>query len=112
MGPTLALRVMKAFEAAGFKRSVDAVLRFSEASQREELEVWGATTIAADLFDEVLNELPSCWNVVYRIGSKFGAVGNESETWASNAVLAGRAMPTLRTSARSDSVRVPLACST
>ena len=52
--------------------------RFSEASQREELEVWGATTIAADLFDEVLNELPSCWNVVYRIGSKFGAVGNES----------------------------------
>lgn len=91
MGLTLVRRVLRAFEAAGVRRAVYAVSRFSEAAQREKLEDWGARTIKADLFEEDrLNALPNCPNVVYMIGSKFGTVGNEAATWATNAFLAGR----------------------
>ena len=48
-------------------------------------------TIAADVSDEAqLQSLPEVENVIYMIGFKFGATGQEYRTWAINAYLPGR----------------------
>jgi nucleoside-diphosphate-sugar epimerase len=91
MGPSLTGRIVRATEQAGSETTVYAVSRFSDEQKRERLEALGAETVAADLLDEsALAALPTCRNVIYMVGMKFGATGREPLTWAMNAYLPGR----------------------
>src|SRR5690606_5630929 len=74
MGPTLARMAKRAADAAGSKRRVIGVARFSDASQQKILEGWGIETIKADLLDQrQLDRLPDAPNVIYMAGMKFGS---------------------------------------
>ncbi len=88
MGPTLALRARRASQAAGVKRRIIGVSRFSSTAAREQLESAGVETISADLLnrDEV-EGLPEVENVIFMAGRKFGSTGGEALTWAMNAYL-------------------------
>lgn len=89
MGPTLAWMARRAFDAAGRKeRRVIGVARFSEADREDWLRARGIETIRCDLLDPgALEGLPDVPNVVSMFVRKFGATGNESLTWALNALL-------------------------
>jgi nucleoside-diphosphate-sugar epimerase len=90
MGPTLARMAKRAADAAGSKRRIIGVARFSDASQQKILEGWGIETIKADLLDQrQLDRLPEAPNVIYMAGMKFGSSGQEALTWAMNAYLPG-----------------------
>jgi nucleoside-diphosphate-sugar epimerase len=90
MGPTLARMVRNALDAAGSKRKVIGVARFSKPAEQQKLESWGISTIRADLLDEKsLRSLPDAANIIYMAGMKFGSTGNEPLTWAMNAYLPG-----------------------
>jgi nucleoside-diphosphate-sugar epimerase len=86
MGPTLARMAKRASDAAGVKRRVIGVSRFSGSSElRDRLHKWGVETHACDLLDvESYAQLPDAPNVVFMAGMKFGSTGNESLTWAMN----------------------------
>ncbi len=91
MGPTLARRAMRAAAAAGVRKRIMVVARFSEPGTRERLAASGVETIAADLLDEgQLAGLPECANVVFMAARKFGTAGNEPLTWALNTLLPAR----------------------
>jgi nucleoside-diphosphate-sugar epimerase len=88
MGPTLTRMAKRASDAAGSKRRVIAVSRFSNPIEKTQLESAGVQTIQADLLDQQqLDALPDAPNVIYMAGMKFGATGNEPLTWAMNALL-------------------------
>ncbi|WP_417392710.1 NAD-dependent epimerase/dehydratase family protein [Gimesia sp.] len=88
MGPTLARMILRGDEAAGIKRRVIGVSRFSDESSRQPLEDLGIETIKGDLLDNAfINSLPDVPHVIYMAGMKFGATGNESLTWAMNTYL-------------------------
>ena len=88
MGPTLSRMAKRASDAAGVRRRVIGVSRFSTGDQRRQLEAWGIETIACDLLDEdAVEQLPDVQNVVYMAGFKFGATANPSLTWAMNCYL-------------------------
>lgn len=88
MGPTLARMAQRASEAAGVRRRVIGVARFSEARQQTELQAHGIETIRCDLLDEVaVATLPDAPNVVFMAGMKFGSTGQEALTWAMNCHL-------------------------
>lgn len=88
MGPTLARMAKRASDAAGAKRQVIGVSRFSNTPEEESLRSHGIETIRGDLLDEeFVSRLPDAPNVVYMAGMKFGATGNESLTWAMNTHL-------------------------
>lgn len=90
MGPTLARMAKLAFDAAGKKRQVIGVARFSNPAHQQSLERWGIRTIRCNLLDDVaLAKLPDAPNIVYMAGMKFGATGNEPLTWAMNSFLPG-----------------------
>jgi nucleoside-diphosphate-sugar epimerase len=90
MGPTLARMAVRAYEAAGAKRRVIGVARFSRPQEQQKLEGWGVQTIRCDLLDPAaLARLPEVPNLVYMAGMKFGSSGNEALTWAMNAFLPG-----------------------
>lgn len=90
VGPSLARMVKRASDAAGTKRRVIGVARFSRAGEEAKLKAKGIETIKADLLDPVqLEKLPDAPNVVYMAGQKFGTTGNESLTWAMNSFLPG-----------------------
>ena len=75
MGPSL---VRRAQRAAPSKR-IYAVARSPIA---------GIETITADLLDRrQLEALPDAANIIFMAGRKFGSTGNESLTWATNALL-------------------------
>ena len=91
MGPSLAKLARQACLAAGIKKKVIAVSRFSEAGLEDALNQDGIETIAADLLDDnQLQTLPTVKNVLYLAGTKFGTTGRESFTWAMNTYLPGR----------------------
>lgn len=91
MGPTLARMARRATDAAGGKRRVIGVARFSDSVSQARLESAGVETIKADLLDEKqLARLPDAPLVIYMAGMKFGSTGNESLTWAMNTYLPGR----------------------
>ncbi|HWB54730.1 MAG TPA: hypothetical protein VG722_11075 [Tepidisphaeraceae bacterium] len=88
MGPTLARMAKRATDAAGVKRRVIAVARFSNPEEKKNLESWGVETIKADLLEQgQLDALPDAPNIVFMAGMKFGATGNEPLTWAMNTLL-------------------------
>jgi hypothetical protein len=85
MGPTLARMAIRAVEAAGTRRRVFAVSRFSDSELCTRLREWGVETIVCDLLDErAVAELPRVPNVIFMTGMKFGASRNPSLTWAMN----------------------------
>ena len=93
MGPTLARLARNA--APG--RRVIGVARFSTPGLRESLDSHGVETIAAELLDRAaLEGLPRVRNVIFMAGRKFGAVGNQSLTWAVNAYVPGLVAETFR----------------
>ncbi|MFM8468765.1 MAG: NAD-dependent epimerase/dehydratase family protein [Limisphaerales bacterium] len=88
MGPTLARMAKRASDAAGVRRRVIGVSRFSDPGQITSLHAHGIETIRCDLLDEAaVAQLPEVENLVYCAAMKFGSTGNESLTWAMNAWL-------------------------
>jgi nucleoside-diphosphate-sugar epimerase len=85
MGPTLARMARRASDAAGVHRRVIAVSRFSAAAIEQRLQQHGVETIRSDLSDTAsLDALPDVPNIVFMVGMKFGATGNEAATWVTN----------------------------
>jgi len=90
MGPTLARMAKRASDAAGIKRRVIGVARFSSPALERLLADWGVETVRCDLLDPcALAALPDTENVVCMAGMKFGSTGQEWRTWAMNAFLPG-----------------------
>ena len=90
MGPTLSRMIKRASDAAGRKRKVIGVSRFSSPDQEKSLNAYGIETIRCDLLDGgQLAKLPDAPNVVYMAGFKFGSDGQEGLTWAMNSYLPG-----------------------
>jgi len=91
MGPSLAKLAKLAVDAAGVKKKVVAVSRFSDPLAQKELEDHGIEIVSADLMEDgALLSLPDIENVIYMAGTKFGTTGNEYRTWAMNAYLPGK----------------------
>ncbi len=90
MGPTLGRLAVNAIRAAGVKKEVYGVSRFSNAEARQHLESWGVKTISCDLMNrEAVAKLPDFKNIVYMAGRKFGTDGAEDLTWAMNVLVPG-----------------------
>ncbi|MBR6058357.1 MAG: NAD(P)-dependent oxidoreductase [Victivallales bacterium] len=87
MGVTMAMQAKRAVEAAGVRKRIVGVARFSKAVEREKLENYGIETIVCDLLDrEAVSKLPKIKNIIFMAGRKFGTEGSEPQTWAMNAL--------------------------
>jgi len=85
MGVSMGRLALNAIRAAGGKKKVFGVSRFSNAGDREKLEEWGIGTIPCDLLErEQVEALPKAKNVIFMAGRKFGTEGSEALTWAMN----------------------------
>ena len=85
MGPTLARMARRAMDAAGVRRRVVAVARFSSPPLRHALDAHGVDTVQCDLLDDAaVAALPDAPNVIFMAGRKFGSTGDEPLTWAMN----------------------------
>jgi NAD dependent epimerase/dehydratase family len=90
MGPTLARMARRALQAAGIRRRIIGVSRFSSGDLEGRLPEQGIETTRCDLLDpKQLEGLPDAANVVAMVGMKFGATGQEALTWAMNSYLPG-----------------------
>jgi nucleoside-diphosphate-sugar epimerase len=90
MGPTLAMMARRAVVQAKSDKRVIGVARFSDPAVRDKLDRAGVETVQSDLMAEgALDRVPDAPNVVYMVGHKFGATGQEALTWALNAYLPG-----------------------
>jgi dTDP-4-dehydrorhamnose reductase len=86
MGPSLARMARRAAAAAGSRRRIIGVARFSRAGLEAQLRGWGIDTLHCDLLDsDQVNRLPDAANVIAMTGMKFGTTGQEALTWAMNA---------------------------
>ena len=86
MGPTLARMAVRATRAAGGKRRVIGVSRFSEPGLEAKLNAARVETVRCDLLDpRQVETLPDAANVVAMTGMKFGASSQPELTWAMNA---------------------------
>ncbi len=80
----------RASDAAGTRRRIIAVSRFSDPAALQGLKAAGVETISCDLMEQgAAAKLPDAPNVVSMAGTKFGTTGAESATWAQNAYLPG-----------------------
>jgi nucleoside-diphosphate-sugar epimerase len=88
LGPSLARRVKRASQAAGVKRRVIAVSRFSNLGLVDELKRFGIETLRCDLLNrEEVARLPVCENVLFLSGRKFGSADRPDLTWAINTIV-------------------------
>jgi nucleoside-diphosphate-sugar epimerase len=88
MGPSLARRVRRAFDAAGRPNRVLAVARFSEPGMAAALERQGVETVTCDLLDAAqVAKLPRIPNVLFLAGRKFGSSDRPELTWMQNVVV-------------------------
>ena len=88
MGPDICVLAARAAQAAGVKKTVYAVSRFSDKDVVGRLEAEGVTVIAADLMEDgALEALPDCENIIFMAGRKFGTNGSEYLTWGMNSWL-------------------------
>lgn len=88
MGPDICILAARAAKAAGVKKTVYAVSRFSDKAAAKRLEDEGVTVIAADLMENgALESLPDCENIIFMAGRKFGTGGSEYLTWGMNSWL-------------------------
>lgn len=91
MGPTLARMAKRASDAAGVRRRVIGVARFSSPDLENHLRAWGIEAVRSDLLNRSsLTTLPDAENVVFMAGMKFGSTGQEWLTWAVNTFLPGQ----------------------
>jgi nucleoside-diphosphate-sugar epimerase len=85
MGPTLA---RMAARAAGDRRRVTAVSRWSSPAAESALNRAGVQTVRADLLDRAdVDRLPDAPNVIFMAGQKFGTTGAPAQTWAMNTIV-------------------------
>jgi len=90
MGPSLARMAKRASDSAGAKRRIIGVDLFPSGDQDERLRALDIEAIKCDLLDpDQLAGLPDAPNVIFMVGMKFGATGQEALTWAMNAFLPG-----------------------
>ena len=90
MGPSLARMARRASDQAGVSRRVIGVDVFPSDEPVSKLAAAGVEPIRCDLMDPgQLDSLPDAPNVVFMVGMKFGATGQEALTWALNAFLPG-----------------------
>jgi nucleoside-diphosphate-sugar epimerase len=89
LGPSLVRLALRGLGEAGSGAAVFAVSRFSRPGLADQLAAEGARVVNADVADEE-SRLPDAANVVFLVGSKFGTVGQEAATWATNTYLPGR----------------------
>jgi hypothetical protein len=81
MGPTLARMAKRADP----DRRIIGVARFSNPEHRRQLEECGIETVICDLLDKAaVQNLEVTENMIFMAGMKFGASGNEHQTWAMN----------------------------
>lgn len=87
VGVTLGLMAARAIQAAGVKKIVYGVSRFSDPASRAKLDAAGIQTIACDLLDvAAVDALPFAKNVIFMAGRKFGTAGASDQTWAINTI--------------------------
>lgn len=99
MGPSLAIMLKSAIDAAGTRKQVIAVSKFSSGGAKERLQSAGIETIVADLLDEDSQRaLPKVENVIDMIAQKFGTTGGEHGSWVLNTYLPGRIAEKFRNS--------------
>ena len=88
MGVSLGQLAVNAIRAAGVKKTVYGVARFSDPKSQELLQSLGVKTIRCDLLDRAaVSSLPQVRNVVFMAGRKFGTAGAKSLTWAMNTLV-------------------------
>jgi hypothetical protein len=88
VGLSLGRLAVRARDAAGGKRVVYAVSRFSSGQDRAKAASLGMIPLPCDLFDRsAVATLPKAPYVFYLAGRKFGTTGAEAQTWASNVLL-------------------------
>jgi len=88
MGLSLGALAVRAREAAGGDQRIYAVSRFSEAGAVERARALGMIPMRCDLLDRsAIAQLPAVPNVLYLAGRKFGTIGSEPQTWASNVLI-------------------------
>lgn len=98
MGPSLVVRIKRAIQQAGVGHRVIAVVRKDRegafAAHRD-----GVDLIETDLLDpSSYQRMPDAANVVFMAGRKFGSVGDQPLTWATNVWVAGLAADRFRES--------------
>jgi nucleoside-diphosphate-sugar epimerase len=99
MGPTLARMARRASDAAGVRRRILAVSRFTSEAAETSLRAHGVETVRCDLLDPAqLASLPEAANIVLMTGFKFGATGQEARAWAMNVWLPAEVCRKYRTS--------------
>ncbi len=90
IGPSLARMARRASEAAGVKRRIIGVARFSTPGLQQQLQSQGIETIRCELLDRQQHAtLPDAPNVLYLAAMKFGSTGQEPATWVRNVYLPG-----------------------
>jgi nucleoside-diphosphate-sugar epimerase len=88
MGPTLARMAARARDAAGSKRRIIAVSRYSADGTEYFLNEAGVETIKCDLLDrDQVARLPDAPNIIFMAGQKFGTRDAPSRTWMMNVVV-------------------------
>lgn len=98
MGPSLVVRMKRAIQEAGLKHRVIAVVR-KDRDGAFAAHADGVDLIETDLLDPAsYNALPDASNVVFMVGRKFGSVGDQPMTWATNVWTAGLAANRFRSS--------------
>jgi nucleoside-diphosphate-sugar epimerase len=89
MGLSLARMARRASDAAGVRRRVIGVARFSGGGEAV-LQAHGVEPVRCDLLDaDAVARLPDAANVVFLAARKFGSTGDEATTWAINSYLPG-----------------------
>ena len=87
VGVTLGMMAARAIKAAGVEKKVYGVSRFSDPASRAKLDALGVSTIACDLLDAAaVDKLPCAENVIFMAGRKFGTMGAQDLTWATNTI--------------------------
>ena len=90
IGPSLARMAKRASDAAGTRRRVIGVARFSTPGCKRNSSRRASTPSAANCWTgEQLAALPDAPNVLYLAAMKFGTSGQEATTWARNVYLPG-----------------------
>lgn len=88
MGPSLAHRARRAADRAGVRRRIFAVSRFGSEESTRQLSDWGVEAIRCDLLErDQIARLPSCANVLFLAGRKFGSTENTPLTWMVNTFM-------------------------
>ena len=88
MGLSMGAAAANAIRAAGVRKRVYGISRFSDNGAITVLERAGITPVRCDLLDRTaVAALPQVRNVIFMAGRKFGTAGEEDLTWAMNTIV-------------------------